>query len=367
VFILFEQSLTARGIHQKNRGSKMRSTGSLFIAFGLIFGVTSGASAQPVADFYRGKQISLLIPSGPGGGYDLYARFLGRFLGKHVPGNPGIIPKNMPGAGGIVAGNGLLSLGAPDGLTMAGIQFTNTLNQIVKTQNMRFDMRQLAWIGSMNSTSTICAFSGKSRDLQGKDVLAQEILLGATTGSVTMVPLLLNNLAGTKFKLVQGYPSTSNVQLAMENGEVNGLCGWSWDGARVNAKSMIDRGIAKVALDIAVNRHDELKGMNVPFLMDFLPEGENKDIIKMILSPQEYSRPFAFPPGIPADRLTAVRQSFAKMMQDPEVKAEAEKVGLELRYLDADGIQKLLKETFDVPEALLKRASVELEKAGFKE
>ena len=137
--------------------------------------------------------------------------------------------------------------------------------------------------------------------------------------------------------------------------------------ARVNAKSMIDRGVAKITLDIAVTRHEELKATNVPFLMDMLPEGENKDIIKMILSPQEYSRPFAFPAGVPAERQTAVRQAFGKMMQDPEAKAEAEKMGLELRYLNSDGIQKLLKETFDAPEAHLKRAAIELEKAGFKE
>jgi hypothetical protein len=345
----------------------MITKASFLFGVSLVIICATSAKAEDVGDFYKGKQITLLIPSGSGGGYDLYARFLGRFLGKHIPGNPAIIPKNVPGAGGIVAGNSLLTLGAPDGLTMAGIQFTNTLNQIVKTQSMRFDMRQLAWIGSMNSTSTICALSGKARDLQGKDVLTQEILLGATTGSVTMVPLLLNNLAGTKFKLVQGYPSTSNVQLAMENGEVNGLCGWSWDGARVNAKSMIDRGVAKIALDIAVNRHDELRTMNVPFLMDMLPEGEKKDIIKMVLSPQEYSRPFAFPAGVPAERQAAVRQAFGKMMQDPEAKAEAEKMGLELRFLNSDGIQKLLKETFDAPEARLKRAAIELEKAGFKE
>jgi hypothetical protein len=130
---------------------------------------------------------------------------------------------------------------------------------------------------------------------------------------------------------------------------------------------MIERGVAKITLDIAVTRHDELKAMNVPFLMDMLPEGENKDIIKMILSPQEYSRPFAFPAGVPADRQAAVRLAFAKMMEDPEARAEAEKMGLELRYLDADGIRKLLNETFDAPEARLKRAAVELEKAGFKE
>jgi hypothetical protein len=329
--------------------------------------ISPAVQAQDAAEFYRGKQITLLIPSGSGGGYDLYARFLGRFIGKHIPGNPAIIPKNAPGAGGIVAGNNLMALSAPDGLTMAGIQFTNTLNQMVKTQSMRFDMRKLAWIGSMNSTSTICAFTGKARDLPAKEIFTQEIVLGATTGSVTMAPLLLNNLAGTKFKLVQGYPSTSNVQLAMESGEVNGLCGWSWDGARVNAKSMIDRGVARISLDISTKPHPELAAMKVPFLMDFLPEGENKEIIKIILSPQQYSRPFAFPPGVPSARLEAVRMAFARMMQDPEVKAEADKIGLELSYLDADGILALLNATFNAPEAILNRAAAELEKAGFRE
>jgi hypothetical protein len=345
----------------------MKLMQSVSISLACLALIAPAVHAQDVGDFYRGKQITLLIPSGPGGGYDLYARFLGRSLGKHIPGNPNIIPRNAPGAGGIVAGNNLMTLSAPDGLTMAGLQFTNTLNQMVKTQSMRFDMRKLAWIGSMNSTSTICALTGKARDLQAKDIFTQEVLLGATTGSVSMVPLLLNNLAGTKFKLVQGYPSTSNVQLAMESGEVNGLCGWSWDGARVNAKSMIDRGVARIALDISTKPHPELAGMKVPYLMDFLPEGENKEIIKIILSPQQYSRPFAFPPGVPAARLEAVRQAFAKMMQDPDVKAEAQKLGLELTYLDADGILALLNATFDAPAAILARAAAELEKAGFRE
>ena len=323
--------------------------------------------SQAQEAFYRGKQISLLIPSGPGGGYDLYARFLARYLGRHIQGGPNVIPKNVPGAGGIVAGNSLLTMGAPDGLTMAGLQFSNTLNQIVKTPSMRFDMRQLLWIGSMNSTSTVCALSGPSRLLQAKEILTQDILLGATTGAVTIVPLLLNNLAGTKFQLVKGYPSTSNIQLAAESGEVNGLCGWAWDGARVNAKGLIERGVAAIKLDIAISPHPELAEMKVPFLLDMLPEGENKEIIKIVLSPQEYSRPFALPPGVPSDKVSTLRAAFLAMMNDPEVKAEAEKSGLELRYIDADGIQKLLDATFKAPEHLLQRTAEELEKAGFKE
>ena len=182
-----------------------------------------------------------------------------------------------------------------------------------------------------------------------------------------MIPVLLNNLAHAKFKVVQGYPSTSNVQIAMENGEVHGLCGWSWDGARVNAKSMIERGIAKVGLSIGTQPHPELQAMKVPSLLDLMPNNDEKTILEIILNPQEYSRPFAFPPAVPADRLQAVRVAFQQMMADPDVTFESDRMGLELSYLGPSEIMKILDVTFNMPAAILTRAAVELEKAGFKE
>jgi hypothetical protein len=153
----------------------------------------------------------------------------------------------------------------------------------------------------------------------------------------------------------------------MENGEVHGLCGWSWDGARVNARSMIERGVAKVGLSIGTQPHAELQAMKVPSLLELMPQGDERKVLEIILSPQEYSRPFAFPPGVPADRVRAVRDAFKQMMNDPEVKAEAEKIGLELSYLGPEQIDKLIDETFNAPPAILTRAAAELEKAGFKE
>ncbi|MBX9740701.1 MAG: hypothetical protein K2X62_11535 [Beijerinckiaceae bacterium] len=338
---------------------------SVFGGLACILALATGASAESVADFYKGKQISLIVPSGVGGGYDLYSRFLARYFGRFVPGKPTVVVKNMPGAGGIVAANHIYTVAAPDGLTIGSFQNTITLNQLGKMPSVKYDVRKIAWLGNMSIASTICALSGPARDLTAKDLLTNEVLIGATYGSPTMIPSILNSLAGTRFKIVQGYVSTSNVLVAMESGEVNGLCGWSWDGARVNAKDLLARKTAKVAIDIAIQPQEELRQMGVPFFMDSVPEGESKEVLKVILSTQVYNRPFGLPPGVPEDRLAALRTAFAEMMKDPEVTAEAERIGLDLQYLPPDKIVELIGVALDAPARTQERAVEELRKAGF--
>jgi len=326
---------------------------------------TAPAFADPVADFYRGKQVSLIVPSGVGGGYDLYTRFLARFMGKYIPGNPTLVVKNVPGAGGITAANAMASTTAPDGLTIAMFQNTVTLNQLTKASAVRFDVRKFEWIGNMSIASTICALSGSAREFTPQDLLKKEVVIGATFGSPSMIPAVLNNLAGTKFKVVQGYVSTSNVQIAMEAGEVSGLCGWSWDGARVNGRDMFARGIAKPVIDIAIQPQPELQKMGVPFLMDSLPEGDKKEALKVILSTQVYNRPFAAPPGTPQDRLAALRKAFADTMTDREFLEEADKLGLDIAYLPPERVLELIKLALDAPPNIQAIAVDELNKAGF--
>ena len=326
---------------------------------------TAPAFADSVADFYRGKQVSLIVPSGVGGGYDLYTRFLARFMGKYIPGNPTLVVKNVPGAGGITAANAMASTTAPDGLTIAMFQNTVTLNQLTKASAVRFDVRKFEWIGNMSIASTICALSGSAREFTPQDLLKKEVVIGATFGSPSMIPAVLNNLAGTKFKVVQGYVSTSNVQIAMEAGEVSGLCGWSWDGARVNGRDMFARGIAKPVIDIAIQPQPELQKMGVPFLMDSLPEGDKKEALKVILSTQVYNRPFAAPPGTPQDRLAALRKAFADTMTDREFLEEADKLGLDIAYLPPDRVLELIKLALDAPPNIQAIAVDELNKAGF--
>jgi tripartite-type tricarboxylate transporter receptor subunit TctC len=323
------------------------------------------AASETAADFFAGKTITLIAPSAVGGGYDLYSRFLSHFIGKHIPGNPTVIVRNMPAAGGIGAANHLYSIAAPDGLTFGVFQNTVTLNQLGKMSGVKFDVRKFGWIGNMSIASTICALSGKAKGLSGKDLFNHEITVGASGGSAAMIPTLLNSLAGTHFNVVRGYPSTSNVVIAMEQGEVNGLCGWSWDGARVNAKDMLARKVATVAIDIAIQPQPELQAAGVPFLMDLLPDGENKDVLKIILSTQVYNRPVAAPPGVPEDRLRVLRDAFTATMKDPSVQAEADKLGLDLEYLAPERILGLMNQVLDAPVHVQERAVDELKKAGF--
>ncbi len=330
-----------------------------------ILASATPAASETAADFFAGKTITLIAPSAVGGGYDLYSRFLSRFIGKHIPGNPTVIVRNMPAAGGIGAANHLYSIAAPDGLTFGVFQNTVTLNQLGKMSGVKFDVRKFGWIGNMSIASTICALSGKAKGLSGKDLFNHDITVGASGGSAAMIPTLLNSLAGTHFNVVRGYPSTSNVVIAMEQGEVNGLCGWSWDGARVNAKDMLARKVATVAIDIAIQPQPELQAAGVPFLMDLLPDGENKDVLKIILSTQVYNRPVAAPPGVPEDRLRVLRDAFTATMKDPSVQAEADKLGLDLEYLAPERILELMNQVLDAPVHVQERAVDELKKAGF--
>jgi tripartite-type tricarboxylate transporter receptor subunit TctC len=338
---------------------------SLLAAMALVTAGAASARADAVSDFYRGKQISMIAPSGVGGGYDLYTRFLARYYGKFIPGQPSMVVKNMPGAGGIVGANYMYSVAPADGLTIAMFQNTITLNQLAAMPSVKFDVRKFTWIGNMSVASTICAMSGPAKEIKAKDLFEREYVIGASSGSASMIPLLLNSLAGTKLKVVAGYVSTSNVQLAMENGEVAGLCGWSWDGARVNGRDMFSRDSARVVIDIAIQPQPELQKMGVPFLMDMMPESDNKEALKVILSTQVYNRPFAGPPGVPADRVAALRKAFADTLNDQEVKTEADKLGLDVAYLSPERILELIDLALGAPQRIQTKAVEELNKAGF--
>jgi tripartite-type tricarboxylate transporter receptor subunit TctC len=337
-----------------------------FFGASLAFLLSSGiAAADPVADFYRGKQIAMIVPSAPGGGYDLYGRFIARHLGRHIPGNPTFVVKNLPGAGGIAAANYLYSIAPPDGLTIGIVQNTVTLNQLAKMSSVKFDVRQFGWLGNASVASSICAFSGNAAGLAGNDLFEKEVVLAGAGGSPTIVPALLNSLAKTRFKVIAGYPSTASGLLAMQNGEVSGICGWGWDGAKVNGKDLFDRGIARVGLDIAIQPQPELQAKRVPFIMDLVPQSEEKEVLKVLLSTQVYNRPFAAPPGVPAERLKALQEAFRKTLDDPEANAEAAKTGVDLHYLPPARVVELIDMALGAPARIQERAVEEMKKAGF--
>jgi tripartite-type tricarboxylate transporter receptor subunit TctC len=339
------------------------------VAAGILAALAWCGSAQAqesVADFYKGKQVRIIVGSATGGGYDLYARHLARYLGKHIPGNPTVIVQNMPGAGGLAATNHLYARAPRDGLAIGIVQGTLTYAQVAKSPQAMFDMQQFGWLGSANMTSNICAFSPRAGIKTERDLLTKEVVIGASGGSTDFVPNLLNALVGTKFKLVKGYKSTSEVLPAIERGEVDGLCGWGWDGAQVNGRDYFARGVISVGLESGNERHPELKARGVPFMMDMVTDEENKRILRFLFSYLVYVRPFIAPPELPADRLEALQKAFAAALRDPELLAEAEKAGVEIRYISPDQVKAALADALEAPEAVKQRGLEELQKAGWE-
>lgn len=323
----------------------------------------SGAS---VAEFYKGKQIRIIAPSAAGGGFDLYARYLARHLGKHVPGNPGVIVQNMPGAGGLAASNHMHTRASKDGLTIGILQGPLTYAQVGKSPNVLFDMRAFGWLGSANITSNTCVFAKRAGIATANDLLTKSVIIGGTGGSTEFVPNLLNALLGTKFSLVKGYKSTSDVLPAIERGEVDGLCGWGWDSARVNGRDYFARGVISVGLECANERHPDLAARGVPFMMDMAKDDETKKVLAFLFSYLVFIRPFVAPPGVPADRLRVLQDAFAATLKDPELLAEAERAGVEIRYASPQRAMTALNDILDAPAPIQARALEELRKAGWE-
>jgi tripartite-type tricarboxylate transporter receptor subunit TctC len=334
----------------------------------LLLGLpATGASAQDqIAEFYKGKQIRIIVPSATGGGFDLYARYVGRHIGRHIPGNPTVIVQNMPGAGGLAATNHVYTRASRDGLTLGVLQGPLTYAQVGKSRNVQFDMRGFGWLGSANVTSNTCVFSKHAGITSGEDLLKKTVIVGASGGSTEFVPNLLNALIGTKFKIVKGYKSTSTIMPAIESREVDGLCGWGWDSASVNGRDYFARGIISVGLECANERHPDLAARGVPYMMDLAKDEENKKVLSFLFAYLVYIRPFVAPPGVPAERLKALQNAFAATLKDPQFLAEAKKGGVEIRYASPERVHQVLAQIFDAPEPVKTRALEELRKAGWE-
>jgi tripartite-type tricarboxylate transporter receptor subunit TctC len=323
------------------------------------------AAADPIADFYTGKTVRIVVGSAPGGGYDLYARHLSRHIGRHIPGNPTVIVQNMPGAGGLTATNFLYAKAPRDGTSFGIVQGTLIYAQAGNSPNVQFDMRKFGWLGSANNTSNACVFSKRALPKEGRELLEREVIIGTSAGSTELVPTLLNNILGTKFKLVRGFQSTTNVLLAIERGEVDGLCGWGWDGAQVNGRDFFERGVIQVGLETANERHPVLKERGVPFALDLVKSEKDRKVWEFLFSYLVYVRPFIVPPEVPADRLKALQSAFKATLEDAEFLAEAKKGQVEIRYVNPERVQAALGQVLDAPPDVKEAAIDQLRQSGW--
>jgi tripartite-type tricarboxylate transporter receptor subunit TctC len=312
--------------------------------------------AQSPAEFYKGKTIELYIGTSVGGGYDAYARLLARHLGKHMPGNPAILPKNMTGGGGMRLANYLYNAAAKDGLVFGTFNRGVGFEPLLGKKAGQFDATRFNWIGSTNDEVSICAAWHTTGVTRFEQVLRRELVVGASgTGADTyQFPKIANGVLGTKFKIVTGYPGGNDIDLAMERNEVQGRCGWSWSSVKATHPTWLPQKRINLLFQMGLSAHPELP--NTPLIMDLAKTDEDRAIFKLIFGRQVMAWPFTMPPGVPADRVSALRRGFTAAMKDTAFLADAAKAKFEIRPVTGEAIQKLVREIYATPAPVVHKA-----------
>jgi tripartite-type tricarboxylate transporter receptor subunit TctC len=316
----------------------------------------SATSAQSPADFYKGKNVDLYIGYSVGGGYDVYARILSRHMGKHIPGNPNVVPKNMEGAGSLRLANWLYNVAPKDGTAFGIIGRGTGFDPLLGKKGAQFDATKFNWIGSANNEVSICVAWHTTGITKIDQLYGKELTVGGTGASADtdQFPRVTNGVLGTKFKVITGYPGGNDIGLAMERGEVNGRCGWSWSSVKSTHPTWIEQKKVNILVQLALSKHPELP--DVPLIVDLAKNDEQRQILKIIFARQVMGRPFLAPPNVPQDRVAALRKAFMDTMKDKEFVAEAEKAQLEITPVSGEEIQKLVQDLYNTPPQIAQKA-----------
>jgi len=306
----------------------------------------SMAPAQSPADFYKGKSIELYVGVSVGGGYDLYARMLARHLGKHIPGNPTIVPQNMPGGGGMRLANWLYNVAPKDGTVFGAVSRAMAFEPLLGNKGAHYDGRRINYIGSANDEVSVCVAWHTSGVRTFEDAQKTQLVVGAggVSDDTYQYPALLNNLFGGKFKMVPGYPGGNDINLAMERGEVQGRCSIPWSTVKATRRFWIDEKKVSLLMQYSLGKHADLP--DVPLVMDLARTDEQRSILKLIFSRQVMGRPFAAPPDVPKDRVAALRKAFMDTMADKDFLAEAEKAKFEITPVSGEKIESLVLDVY---------------------
>ena len=329
-------------------------------ATGAFAAPAHGADATGgIANFYKGKTVQVLVGFGPGGGYDLYARTLARYMGRHIPGNPTLVPQNMPGAGGVKAMNYLYNVARKDGTVMGTFARGLVIEPLLgHAQGTQFEAAKFSWIGSVSNEVSVCAFWSTSGIKTWEDLQKKPTIIGASAAGADseIFPTVLRNMFKLPTKVVTGYSGGgADINLGMARGEVTGRCGWSWSSLLSQSKALLDGKKIDIVLQLALQKHEDLP--NVPLIMDLPTSPQNKAALKLIVSRQSIARPFAAPPGVPAERVAALRAAFDATMKDPQFLAEAKRLDLEVRPVTGQDVETLIKEIYASPPDVVKLAA----------
>jgi tripartite-type tricarboxylate transporter receptor subunit TctC len=299
------------------------------------------APAQSVAEFYGGKQITMIVGSTPGGGYDTQARLLSRHISRHIPGNPTVVVQNMPAAGSLAATNHLFNIAPRDGSTIALVQRGMLLIKHWNPAQVRFDLGKFNFIGSINREVALAVARDDAPVKTADQLFTTELITGATSGiDPEITPRLLNALIGTKFKLVMGYPGVNEIVLAMERGEVQALADWSISSLKTARPTWLAEKKINVLMQIALEKDKEFA--HVPFALDFVKNDADRAVMQLYLTQKTIARPVIAPPGVPADRVEALRSAFAALAADQQFLADAAKAKLDVAPVPGPEVDKVI-------------------------
>lgn len=315
------------------------------------------AQAQSVEQFYKDRQVDFFIGTEPSGGYNAYARIMGPHFARHIPGQPNFVFRNMPGASGIVLAGHFYNRAPRDGSAVAILHNTIVIEALLG-RPVQYEADKFQWLGSANALTSTCVVGAKSPVQTIAEARNREMLIGSTgstSSSTYIVAAFMNSLTGTRFKIIRGYPSTQSVQLAMERGEVDGLCGVGWDSLLASSQDRLRDGSLKVIVQVNVEPIDDLKG--VPQVMDLALDAQAREVLEFLVSRQYIGRPFAVPPGVPQDRVAALRQAFDATMTDPAFLADAKRTLLEVIPVNGVKVQAHVAKMLATPERIKELAN----------
>ncbi|HTI85249.1 MAG TPA: hypothetical protein VL966_01460 [Alphaproteobacteria bacterium] len=330
-----------------------RSIGVVALASSLVGGI---AAAETPDEFFRGKSVKLLISSSPGGGYDTYGRMLAKHLVRHIPGEPQLVPQNMQGASGKRLANYMFNVAPRDGSVIAGIHRNIPTDPLLGVPDSNYDSRKFNWLASLNNEVSVCAAWSEAPVTTIEQARLRELIVGAQPNSDSEIfPAVMNNMIGTKFKVVNGYPSGTDIELAMEKREVDGRCGWSWSSlSSIKAQWLRDKKVA-VLVQMSMTKHPDIP--DVPLLLDMVQKQEDRQALELIFSRQVFARPYLAPPEVPADRVAALRKAFMTVTKDAAFLADIEKQKFELNPVGGEEMQAYIARLFDTPPAVIERTA----------
>lgn len=319
----------------------------------LAFLGATGATADPIADFYKGKDITLIVGFDVGGGYDHYARAIARGIGGQIPGSPNVIVQNMPGAGGIRAANHIYNVAPRDGTILGMIDQSLPTQQLLEPERVKSDVRKFNWIGRIASNAAILYTWHTAPVQKIQDAFEKELIVSSSGQSSRMLSALMKNQLGLKLQIITGYKGTSEARIAMQREEIHALT-QPWSAMRAENAQLLEEKKLRLLLQMGEERHADLP--DVPALVDLARNEDERKLLAMMVSGARIGRSVLSPPGQPAERVAALRAAFQKTVVDPKFVADMKRAGLELDPLSGEELQKVVEGIASLPPALAERA-----------